>query len=138
MHCHSNILRSVFVYVLILTICKEICYAEIIDDYNYEDDTYNDIRIVNKREWIQLKNENKKQNNEETIDQNIQNNESAANLWIDRDNTLRTYNKRAWEMMNLLWRKRQNGWNRRGGTGNWNSLKQLWGKRNDPQFNSLI
>lgn len=124
-------------FVFILTLCKDICYAEIIEDYNYEDDTYNDGQIVNRRQWNQLSNENKEHINDETIDQNVQNSQSDDNSWIDRDNTLRTYNKRAWEMMNLLWKKRQNGWNRRG-AGNWNSLKQLWGKRNDPLISNFI
>ena len=119
-------------FVLILTLCKDICYAEIIDDYNYEDDTYNVGQIIIKRQWKHLSNGNKEHIN------NIQNNQSGDNSWIDRGSTLRTHNKRStWEMINLLWRKRQNGWNRRG-AGNWNSLKQLWGKRNDPQLNSLI
>lgn len=135
MHCH--ILRSIFMFIFILTLCKDICYAEIKDDYNYDDDTYNDGQIENRRQWNQLSYENKEHINDETIDQNIQNSQSDDNSWIDRDNTRRTYNKRAWEMMNLLWKKRMNSWNRRG-AGNWNSLKQLWGKRNDPQISSFI
>lgn len=123
--------------VLILTLCRDICSAGIIDDYNYEDDTNNDGQFVNKRQWNQLSHINNKHINDETIDQNVQNSQNDDNSWIDRDNTLRIYNKRAWEMMNLFWKKRQNGWNRRG-TGNWNSLKQLWGKRNDPQINNFV
>lgn len=116
MHCHGNILRIICIFVLILILCKDICLAGIIDH-----DAYNDDQNVNKRQWQQLSYENKEHINKESTD----------NSFINRGKSIMTYNKRAWEMMNSIWRKRQNGWNRRG-AGNWNSLKQLWGKRNDP------